>query len=212
MTSRLLEAAQKGDLYNARYIISNAPHSIHDRDTDGFTALHKAAYWGQSEMCKFLIDEAHADIDATTKAGRTAFYYASFRGNDAAVHVLIERGASMNLRSPSKRDVSPDKAGDVGRLLPVGVHVERKRNAPLKTFVEISTSGKLLSLPNRKNSPSGKAESKKVPKSPTKSGPIIDEEPPEVPAGASQQKITRRSAMHTSESLALVAATAKGAS
>lgn len=52
-----------------------------DRDDFDYTALHYAARNGNVEICKMLIEDGKADVDAITKSGATALHRASMMGN-----------------------------------------------------------------------------------------------------------------------------------
>lgn len=52
-----------------------------DRDDFDYTALHYAARNGNVEICKMLIEDGKADVDAITKAGATALHRAAMMGN-----------------------------------------------------------------------------------------------------------------------------------
>lgn len=84
MAKRLLEAAQSGDIYSAEDYLKLVPDSVNDQQAkDGYTALHMAAYWGQSEMIKLLLQKG-ADINAVNHAGRTPLYLAAYRDHFTA--------------------------------------------------------------------------------------------------------------------------------
>lgn len=50
------------------------------RDDCDYTALHYAARNGNEKICKLLIDEGKADVNAVTKAGATALHRAAMMG------------------------------------------------------------------------------------------------------------------------------------
>src|SRR5216684_5973448 len=76
------------------------PHaiSVHTRDSDGDTALHKVALWGDNHAAKVLID-AGADIDAIGYMGLTPLHFAVMQGHELLVETLLDRGARTDIRS-----------------------------------------------------------------------------------------------------------------
>ena len=73
---RLLWAAQYNQLDLARSLLSSQPDLVHHRDSDGYTALHRAAYSDHYEVLDFLL-EAGADPLALTEDGWTALHSAA---------------------------------------------------------------------------------------------------------------------------------------
>lgn len=51
-----------------------------DRDNCDYTALHYAARNGNMEICKLLLNDGKADINAVTKGGATALHRAAMMG------------------------------------------------------------------------------------------------------------------------------------
>lgn len=51
-----------------------------ERDNCDYTALHYAARSGNAEICKLLLNEGKADINAVTKGGATALHRAAMMG------------------------------------------------------------------------------------------------------------------------------------
>ncbi|XP_023295882.2 ankyrin repeat domain-containing protein 39 [Lucilia cuprina] len=51
-----------------------------DRDNCDYTALHYAARNGNVEICKLLLQDGKADINAVTKGGATALHRAAMMG------------------------------------------------------------------------------------------------------------------------------------
>lgn len=58
------------------------------RDDCDYTALHYAARNGNEKICKLLIEEGKADVNAVTKAGATALHRAAMMG-ESNTDVLI---------------------------------------------------------------------------------------------------------------------------
>lgn len=51
-----------------------------DRDNYDYTALHYAARAGDLEICKLLLDEGRAEVNAVTKGGATPLHRAASMG------------------------------------------------------------------------------------------------------------------------------------
>ena len=51
-----------------------------DRDNCDYTALHYAARSGNMEICKLLLNDGKADVNAVTKGGATALHRAAMMG------------------------------------------------------------------------------------------------------------------------------------
>ena len=62
---RLLWAAQHNKLNLVREVLSSRPELVHHRDSDGYTALHRAAYSDHPKMARHLLKRG-ADITART--------------------------------------------------------------------------------------------------------------------------------------------------
>ena len=96
------EAATTGRRSRMQELIRDEPIQLHAFSPDGFTALHLAAFFGQPEMVRVLI-EAGADVSAwTTNALANQPLHAAVAG---PVHtrlpiarLLVEAGAPVNER------------------------------------------------------------------------------------------------------------------
>jgi len=64
------------------------------RDSDGFTALHIAAFAGDPDTVKCLM-EGKADVDAQNDDGNTPLHLAAMTGQVNACRVLVEEGGCM---------------------------------------------------------------------------------------------------------------------
>ena len=63
---------------------------------DDFRPLHYAAYQGHHKLCKYLLSRG-ADIDAQTRSGCTALFFASQQGHASVVKILLDNRASAAL-------------------------------------------------------------------------------------------------------------------
>ncbi|KAJ9473015.1 hypothetical protein DIPPA_33213 [Diplonema papillatum] len=69
------------------------------RNKDGRNALHWAARNGHVPVVAWLLDEAHADIDAATHSGNTALHWAIWGGQLDMCRYLIDRGADLHIEN-----------------------------------------------------------------------------------------------------------------
>jgi len=69
-----------------------------DRDNCDYTALHYAARNGNEDICKLLIEEGQADVNAVTKGGATSLHRAALMGHMKIVELLIKHQAQLDLQ------------------------------------------------------------------------------------------------------------------
>jgi ankyrin repeat protein len=66
--------------------------------------LHAAAFYGQSKIVKFLLDNSHgADLESLNREGVSALYFAALSRDLATVEVLLLAGANVDT------DFGPDR-------------------------------------------------------------------------------------------------------
>ncbi|CAG5035106.1 unnamed protein product [Parnassius apollo] len=75
-----------------RYLVA-AGCDVNLPGPDGMSALHIAAQFGGSAVCKLLLDEGHALVDARDVGGWTPLVWAAENSYSDVVRVLLERGA-----------------------------------------------------------------------------------------------------------------------
>ena len=85
---RLHEAAQRGDVDLMKELLENNPKLVNSRNDNGCTSLQYAAYSGQLEAVRLLI-EKKADVDVKgSHHGWTPLYLAAMKGHRAiAEHI-----------------------------------------------------------------------------------------------------------------------------
>ncbi|XP_065355561.1 ankyrin repeat domain-containing protein 39 [Calliphora vicina] len=92
-----------------------------ERDNCDYTALHYAARNGNVEICKLLLNEGKADINAVTKGGATALHRAAMMGHLNVVKLLIDLKANIELKDEDGQTVLHRSAArghlDVSKLL-----------------------------------------------------------------------------------------------
>lgn len=98
-------AAKKGDLAALRKLLRADPSLVHARDKEGSTPLHWAAWRGQAEVARLLL-EAGADVSArnqNTHWGTTPLHAAAHGNQAAVVQLLLANGADTRARNLNKR-------------------------------------------------------------------------------------------------------------
>lgn len=73
--------------------IDNPAIDVYTKNSDGDTALHIVALWGDVEALEALLD-AGARIDEPGDMGCTPLYNAVAEGHEEAVETLLSRGAN----------------------------------------------------------------------------------------------------------------------
>jgi ankyrin repeat protein len=73
-----------------------------DQEGKGMTPLHLAAYIGNTEILKVLLDH-HANTEARDKRGLTPLLWTTFGGNARAAAVLLSGGADINAKGRDGR-------------------------------------------------------------------------------------------------------------
>jgi ankyrin repeat protein len=95
--SFLHELAREGDVLTAELLIT-AGSEVDLPDTQGRRPLHEAAFFGQTDMIRFLTSKG-ALLDAPIPSfGHTALYLAVEQGHYAAAEILIARGARLSVK------------------------------------------------------------------------------------------------------------------
>ncbi len=124
----LVLALRSGDRARAEALLRNDPGLAHARTTLGSTALHAAAFDGDTATVAFLLDKG-ADVNAVSKYGTTALHsisgaFVPDRAPGAFAQVatlLLARGADPAIRDNrgrTARDLAiANKRRDIGALL-----------------------------------------------------------------------------------------------
>lgn len=92
-------ACAVGDLERARALLDTTPELIQARSDDRQdTPLNTAAYFGQVEIARLLLERG-ADVNANQGVGAvTPLHDAAMGGHGAMVRLLVERGADLEAR------------------------------------------------------------------------------------------------------------------
>ena len=97
----LHEAAALGDLGRLGELLQSGATDINSLSHDGWTPLHLAAFMGEAEAAKALL-EAGAEVSAqSTNHMANSPLHAALAGaqSPAVVEALVERGADINLKA-----------------------------------------------------------------------------------------------------------------
>lgn len=95
----LFEAAAVGDSTRVRELLSLEPESVAGWSSDGFTALHLAAFFGHEAVAAALV-EGGADVSAVARNPIRVqpLHSAAAGGHTPVARLLLEHGADPNAR------------------------------------------------------------------------------------------------------------------
>jgi ankyrin repeat protein len=94
--------AHKGKAYNeiSKYLLSKVDN-VKATNKNLCTILHLYAESNNDEMVSAVLKNDKSIIDAKDKFGLTALHYASFKGLEAVVNILIEHDACVHIEDPN---------------------------------------------------------------------------------------------------------------
>lgn len=93
--SVIFDAIESGDVDAVRRAIADGADINAIRDNDGKTLLHQAAYDGNTEIARLLIEHG-ANVNAADEYGISPLMSACDGGYVETARLLIERGADVN--------------------------------------------------------------------------------------------------------------------
>jgi len=93
-TSVLMTLAMLYEVDMVEYYIKTKKPDLDEKKIDGTTALNNAAFAGNAEVVKLLVD-SDADVDMPDEIGQSPLMTASTHGHTAIAEMLIEGGASL---------------------------------------------------------------------------------------------------------------------
>jgi len=94
------ELAMHGSVLPAKKLVSQGNIDVHQvESTSGRTALHKAAFWGHTEMINFLAKECKINVNVQDYDGDTALHDASKFGHAKVAAALIAAGTDITLKN-----------------------------------------------------------------------------------------------------------------
>ena len=129
---RPLVAALAGEHFQTADLLRHTVQPI--RGFEGTIPLHGAAYSGNFEVSRVLIEYDPAGINASSKIGWTPLHYASLRDVSkvgSVLRLLLEHGADMNVQTQKGR-TPLHVASDSGALEAVRLLLEHGADAEVK--------------------------------------------------------------------------------
>lgn len=112
-------AASHGHLDVARLLLERNPGCLADRSKERLTPLMAAASSGHSQLVEWLVQQdqgASSSIDAVNCEGMTALAHAARDGREQAALVLLQYGASANVRDLQGRTPAQHALSDFPEL------------------------------------------------------------------------------------------------
>lgn len=80
-----------------------AEHWVNLATTKGYTALHFAAYHGNVQMIKFLVEELNADINAKTSLGQNVLHFGAQGDKPATIVYFTQLKMEIGVKDNKKR-------------------------------------------------------------------------------------------------------------
>ena len=97
-----LRHLSKGDVPAVKAVIEKSPRLVDARDGDGSTPLHYAAFSGDPDLVRFLIDKG-AKVGSMDAKSKTPLHIAVMNDRREAAAALLERGAAVEARDDYQR-------------------------------------------------------------------------------------------------------------
>ncbi len=164
----VIEAAHKEDIPRLKALIAEDPlrHDVnsHDVECDLMTPLHIACDARNFPMVRFLVEEAHADLESFDKWKETPLFFAVTMGALDIVAYLVDKGANIHHqefmgRTPVYWAASSGEAKVMDFLVERGASVNLKNNIGRSALSKAAWNGsvdcveRLLTYPGVAYSP-----------------------------------------------------------
>ncbi|VDN53222.1 unnamed protein product [Dracunculus medinensis] len=98
----LHDAAKRGNIEFVKECIKNSV-SVNSLDKSGSTALYWASHGGHTNIVEMLVTVPNICISAQNKLGDTALHAAAWKGYADCVRLLLNNGASTNLKNNDRK-------------------------------------------------------------------------------------------------------------
>jgi len=95
--STLYKLAEAGDKTGLESLLLKNPSLINEKNSEGETALHFAAYQGKISVVQLLLSIG-ASVDLQTKNGYTALIWSTYNGNLSIVELILSHAPNINLQ------------------------------------------------------------------------------------------------------------------
>ena len=90
-TQSLHDAAKAGDLEKVKVLLKDHPDLVFNKDTNGMTPLHWAAYEDHKEVVELLL-AYKAEVNAKGNEGSTPLHLAAVEGHKEVADLLRQHG------------------------------------------------------------------------------------------------------------------------
>ena len=96
------DVVKKGDIQEIQKLISENPSLLESKDRVGFTPLHIAAFYGQTEAAMLLINHK-ANLDSKNNNKNTPLHIAAMQNYPKVARLLISSEANLNSENNNGR-------------------------------------------------------------------------------------------------------------
>ena len=100
---KIQELAGEIGLVQIKELLEKQPSLVNDKDEDGFSLLHLAAYSGDRGVAEFLIEKGARVNEEATSCAFTPLFLASLRGHEEIVELLLAKGAPADIKDNKGR-------------------------------------------------------------------------------------------------------------